>query len=90
MIRAIVKRGMIQPVSPLPPSWSEGQELIVGPVTAEAEGETSREDESARRVEASASADEWCARFDAWAASHRRLACEADDSRDSIYAGRDE
>ena len=35
-------------------------------------------------------ADEWCDRLDSWAASHRTLAHEADDSRESIYAGRGE
>src|SRR5438105_4044425 len=29
MIRAILKRGKIQPVDELPPHWREGQELIV-------------------------------------------------------------
>ncbi len=36
------------------------------------------------------SADEWIADIKAWAASHRRLPREADDSRESIYAGRGE
>jgi Arc/MetJ-type ribon-helix-helix transcriptional regulator len=35
-------------------------------------------------------AEEWCERFETWAASHRQLPHEADDSRESIYAGRDE
>ncbi len=35
-------------------------------------------------------AHEWCDRFEKWAASHRDLPREADDSRDSIYAGRGE
>ncbi len=29
MIRAIVKNGMIQPLEPLPPEWSEGREMLV-------------------------------------------------------------
>jgi hypothetical protein len=29
MIRAILKKGRIQPVDELPPHWREGQELIV-------------------------------------------------------------
>jgi len=29
MIRAILKKGKIQPVDELPPHWREGQELIV-------------------------------------------------------------
>ena len=29
MIRAILKKGKIQPVDALPPQWREGQELIV-------------------------------------------------------------
>ncbi len=36
------------------------------------------------------SADEWCDRFEAWSARHRRLPHEADDSREGIYAGRGE
>ena len=36
------------------------------------------------------SAAEWCEWFERWAASHRALPREADDSRESIYAGRDE
>jgi len=36
------------------------------------------------------SATEWCERFQAWAAGHRALPREADDSRESIYAGRGE
>jgi|CXWL01.1.fsa_nt_gi Arc/MetJ-type ribon-helix-helix transcriptional regulator len=35
-------------------------------------------------------AREWCDRFDQWADSHKALPCEADDSRESIYAGRGE
>jgi Arc/MetJ-type ribon-helix-helix transcriptional regulator len=35
-------------------------------------------------------AEEWCERFETWAASHRPLPREADDSRDAIYAGRGE
>jgi Arc/MetJ-type ribon-helix-helix transcriptional regulator len=31
-------------------------------------------------------AEQWCERFDRWAAAHRPLAREADDSRESIYA----
>jgi hypothetical protein len=36
----------------------------------------------------SLSAEEWVADIRAWANSHRRLPHEADDSRESIYAGR--
>lgn len=36
------------------------------------------------------SAQDWCERFEAWAAGHRRLVQEADDSRDGIYAGQGE
>jgi len=36
------------------------------------------------------SATEWCERFQAWVADHRSLPHEADDSRESIYAGRGE
>jgi Arc/MetJ-type ribon-helix-helix transcriptional regulator len=35
-------------------------------------------------------AQEWCDRFDQWADSHKTLPHEADDSRESIYAGRGE
>ncbi len=34
--------------------------------------------------------DQWIARLRQWAASHRRLSYEADDSRESIYEGRGE
>lgn len=33
------------------------------------------------------STEEWLAEFDAWTASHKPLPFEADDSRESIYAG---
>jgi hypothetical protein len=33
---------------------------------------------------------QWVADFRRWAESHRRLPVEADDSRESIYAGRGE
>jgi hypothetical protein len=36
------------------------------------------------------SPEEWCERFEAWAADHRQLLHEANDSRDAIYAGRGE
>ena len=39
---------------------------------------------------ASLTAEEWCERFETWAASHRDLPHEADDSRESIYSGRGE
>ena len=35
-------------------------------------------------------ARQWVADFHRWAESHRRLPHEADDSRESIYAGRGE
>ena len=35
-------------------------------------------------------AQQWVADFHRWAESHRRLPHEADDSRESIYAGRGE
>jgi hypothetical protein len=35
-------------------------------------------------------AEQWCQRFEAWASGHHDLAHEADDSRESIYAGRGE
>ena len=36
------------------------------------------------------SAEEWCEQFEQGASSHRRLPQIADDSRESIYAGRGE
>ena len=33
---------------------------------------------------------EWCEQFETWAASHRALPHEAEDSRETIYAGRGE
>ncbi|QDV81054.1 hypothetical protein [Botrimarina mediterranea] len=39
---------------------------------------------------ASLPADEWVADIRSWADSHRKLEHEADDSRESIYAGRGE
>ncbi len=42
---------------------------------------------SARREE---SPEEWIKRFDAWVNSHPRRGYIADDSRESIYAGRGE
>ena len=42
------------------------------------------------RGNGSASADEWIARWRAWAAGHRPVATLVDDSRESIYAGRGE
>jgi Arc/MetJ-type ribon-helix-helix transcriptional regulator len=45
---------------------------------------------SFRKPADSLTAQEWCDRFEKWAASHRRLAHEADDSRESIYLGRGE
>jgi Arc/MetJ-type ribon-helix-helix transcriptional regulator len=35
-------------------------------------------------------AEQWCARFEAWAVGHGKLLHEADDSRESIYEGRGE
>ena len=28
-IKAVLRRGVIQPIEPLPPDWADGQELIV-------------------------------------------------------------
>ncbi len=41
-------------------------------------------------TDASLEADQWLKEFRAWVASHPRLDYLADDSRDSIYAGRGE
>jgi hypothetical protein len=46
--------------------------------------------ENGRRPGDRLPAAEWCAQFQAWAAGHRMLPQEADDSRESIYAGPDE
>jgi Arc/MetJ-type ribon-helix-helix transcriptional regulator len=35
-------------------------------------------------------AEQWCERFEAWAVGHREFVHEADDSRESIYAGQGE
>ena len=43
-----------------------------------------------RRSQDSVSAEEWIANIRKWAESHRRLEYEADDSRESIYFGREE
>jgi Arc/MetJ-type ribon-helix-helix transcriptional regulator len=36
------------------------------------------------------SAEDWCARFEAWASGHRAVPVEADDRRERIYEGRGE
>ena len=41
-------------------------------------------------VTESGTPQQWVADFRRWAESHRRLPIEADDSRESIYAGRGE
>jgi Arc/MetJ-type ribon-helix-helix transcriptional regulator len=38
----------------------------------------------------SLTASQWCERFERWAATHRPLVDEADDSRESIYSDRGE
>lgn len=43
-----------------------------------------------RQHTAEVSAEDWCARFESWAASHRPLPHKADDSRERIYEGRGE
>ncbi len=55
MVKAILHKGAIQPLSPLPENWAEGQELVVEEVVAPVEREDwdnwSREvDELASRV----------------------------------------
>ena len=80
---------------------SENQNFIEGLVTSgrfasreEAVNEAVRrlrsELEADRTAATRLSAEEWCEWFERWAASHRALSWEADDSRESIYAGRDE
>jgi hypothetical protein len=46
--------------------------------------------EAAGPTPAVLSAEEWVARFRAWAESHQPLPVIADDSRESIYKGRGE
>jgi dienelactone hydrolase len=33
MIRAVVQNGVIQPLEPLPPNWTDGREVVVGDLT---------------------------------------------------------
>jgi hypothetical protein len=46
--------------------------------------------DAAPNAEAAIPPEEWVADFRAWAAGHRHLPQEADDSRESIFAGRGE
>jgi hypothetical protein len=39
MVKAILRHGAIEPVSPLPDDWSEGQELIIEEASVRDEGE---------------------------------------------------
>ncbi len=34
MIRAVVQNGMIRPLDPIPPDWTEGHELVVEDASA--------------------------------------------------------
>jgi Arc/MetJ-type ribon-helix-helix transcriptional regulator len=43
-----------------------------------------------RKPADSLTAEEWCERFEKWAAGHQELPHEANDSRDGIYSGRGE
>jgi hypothetical protein len=45
---------------------------------------------SAAQSPSALSADDWVADIRAWAESHRHLPGDADDSRETIYAGRGE
>jgi hypothetical protein len=35
MIRAVIQNGVIQPLEPLPPNWTDGREVVVGDLTAQ-------------------------------------------------------
>jgi len=48
------------------------------------------EEEASDRTRRPRTAEQWIAELRAWAASHPRLEYVADDSRESIYAGRGE
>ena len=37
MIRAVVQNGVIQPLDPLPPAWSDGREVVVEDANAQAD-----------------------------------------------------
>jgi len=51
-IKAILRNGLIQPVEPLPPDWTEGQELVVeDPEVAVAASEV---EQWSREIEAAA------------------------------------
>jgi hypothetical protein len=49
-----------------------------------------QKEQSPISVPPSLTTEQWVAEFRAWTASHRHLPHEADDSRESIYAGRGE
>jgi hypothetical protein len=55
-----------------------------------AEREAHRADSIARSDVEATPADQWVARWTAWAQNHPVSAATADDSRESIYAGRGE
>ncbi len=54
MPRAVLKNGVIYPVEPLPPDWSDGTELSVEKTAPPSENGKSRTDEWMDQVEASA------------------------------------
>ncbi len=39
MVKAVLRRGAIEPLSPLPSDWAEGQELVIAEARAEAKNE---------------------------------------------------
>lgn len=43
MVKAILRQGAIEPVSPLPDDWSEGQELVIEEASARGEREDAQE-----------------------------------------------
>ena len=51
MIRAILRKGMIDPQEPVPPEWKEGQELRVEPLELTGGAPTTRLDEWCQELE---------------------------------------
>lgn len=44
MIRAIVQNGIIQPLDPLPPTWSDGREVVVEEADAQSDVQSREND----------------------------------------------
>jgi hypothetical protein len=52
MIRAVVSKGVIQPLEPLPPNWPDGHEVTVNDVEVPAADGAGDEDQWAEDMEA--------------------------------------